>query len=146
MRTKRINGYLRVDWKKGKISARKTEPKASGLGANELLVPVKIDVEIPEPDMPTLGVTVEAPAAKVAAGNLESIPADEQPGWTDIADEKISYLTDDLEEADDPYEIQKVVESVVANTLIDAAGRPKAENVEEYTHNRVMAIYDENEG
>ena len=43
---KTINGYLRVDWKSEQITGRKTKPNASDLAANEILVPIEINVTI----------------------------------------------------------------------------------------------------
>jgi hypothetical protein len=142
MSEKTIEGFLRVDWKKEKITGRKTEPNASELGANEILVPVEINVTFPETEVPTLSVDVEAPTARVEAGELESIPADEQPGWTDVVEELVAERESDIEDTETPEEIKEIVKSITATTLIDAPGRPKAEHVSDYTHECVMELME----
>ena len=140
MEKKRISGYLKVDWKGEKISGRKTMPNASELGANELVVPVEIDVAIPKPEVPTLQVNVEAPHARVEAGELEQIPADEQPGWTNIADQLLADRSEEIENSDDVDTLEQIEQTVTAKTLIDAPGRPQAQQVSDYAHESIMEI------
>ena len=47
-KTKTISAYAVIDWRKGSTRTRKSKPKQSELGTNELLAELKFKVRIPE--------------------------------------------------------------------------------------------------
>ena len=139
---KEMTGYLRIDWKKGKISARKTRPKTSKLGANELLAPVTINVEIPEVDQPGLELDMTVPEARVTATEFDQIDEDDRPGWTGVADEKVADRESALRRFETVHDIEQEVERITARTLLDAPGMAKPDHVETYVHEQVMALLE----
>jgi len=142
---KQITGYLRIDWKNGKLSARKTEPSASELGANELLAPVEINVEVPEIEQTPLSLDLTVPEPRVTASELSQIPDDEMPDWTAVAEENIAASEQEIHATETPEQIRSVVEQIAARVMLDAPGMPKPEHVEEYVNERVVGMLEDDE-
>jgi hypothetical protein len=143
MANKTIDGWLVIDWKNETHRTRKSKPSASELGANELVAELDIDVTIPEVETATLPLQVEVPEPQVQSAELSALSAEELPDWTAVADERLADRDDDLEATEQAHEIASIVKKVVAETLLDAPGRPDPERVEEYVHQAVMADVEE---
>lgn len=138
MADKTIEGWLVIDWRDETHRTRKSKPKASELGANELLAKLSIDVTIPEVETPTLPLQVEVPEPQVQAAELDGLDGEQLPDWTAVADERLAERNGDLDATEDPHEITAIVKEVVAETMLDAPGRPNPEKVEEYVHQAVV--------
>ncbi|MFW5905557.1 MAG: hypothetical protein ACOCUO_01775, partial [archaeon] len=102
--TKTITGWLVVDWRNGKHRTRQSKPKASELGANEILSKLKVEVEIPEVETTTLSAKARVPKPQVHASDLENLDDDELPEWSNVADHKIEQRRVDIEDAESPSE------------------------------------------
>jgi hypothetical protein len=139
MADKTIKAYAVIDWRNESVKARKTKPNHSELGSNELMAILKFPVTIPDVDIPTLAAEIEVPEPMVHSATLEALEDREMPDWATTADEVISNHLDALREAANPG---PVIDTVVLETLRDARGRPKIENVEEYVKQAVAEIED----
>lgn len=138
-REKTIRGFAIVDWKKGKIRSRQTEPEVSELGSNELLANLRFDVSIPEVDVPTLAAEIDVPEPMVYSATLEALEEREMPEYAQTADRVITAYVDDIQDAGDA-ELEGVVSSIVVRTLRETRGRPRVEVVEEYVNEVVEEI------
>lgn len=142
--TKTITGYAVVDWKKGKVRSRKTKPKRSELGNNELLAKLKFDVHVPDVDVPTLAAEIEVPEPMVYSATLEALEDREMPEYAQTADSVITEHVDELQDASHD-EIEQLVDSIVVKTLRETRGRPRIELVEEYVVEVVGEIRSSND-
>jgi hypothetical protein len=138
MADKTIDGWLVIDWRDETHRTRKSKPKASELGANELLAELSIDVTIPEVETPTLPLEVEVPEPQVQAAELDGLDGEQLPDWTAVADERLAERNGDLDDTEEAHEITAIVKEIVAETMLDAPGRPNPEKVEEYVHQAVV--------
>lgn len=139
MPEKTISGYAVIDWRKGKVRARKTKPKSKELGSNELLAKLKFKVNIPEVDVPTLAAEIEVPEPMVHSATLEALDDRDMPDWASVADERIGEDMELLRESEGS-EYENAINGVVLDTLREAPGRPKIEQVEEYVKQTVAEI------
>lgn len=138
---KTIETHLVANWKDGSSRSRKTEPKQSELSPHEFVLPVSIDVVVPEMSLPELNARVEVPVANVEADMMEDEVEQRDPeSWKGAADEAMEYLADDhdgdewsfiyeatgraLSNADvlaDPNEVRAYVRARVQSGAFDVA-------------------------
>jgi len=138
MTEKTISAWLVVDWRDGGTRTRKSKPKASNLGANELLAELNIEVNVPEIDVPTLSAKIDVPEPRVHAATLDALDEDDLPDWTNVADE---VLKANLDRVRHEASLELVTELVGA-TLLDASGRPDPELVREYIREHMSRLRD----
>lgn len=146
MTDKTITGWLIVDWKNETHRTRKSKPNASELGANEMVSKLKVDVTVPEVEVPTLKAKIDVPKPQVHAAELETLDGDELPNWTNIADEMIDARSEDVIEAETVADYESLVMEIVANVMLDAPGMANPETVEEYVHTAVLDVADDSDG
>ena len=135
--TKTIAGWLIVDWKQGSHRTRQSEPSAAELGANELLADLKVNVTVPEVDVPTLAVDIDVPEPQVYAATLDALDEDDLPDWTDAATDVVTARRDDIQAAAPTGEDQvghwdDLLGSLTLQAVQDAPGRPEVNRVREY--------------
>ncbi|GAA0648918.1 hypothetical protein [Salarchaeum japonicum] len=68
--TKTIEGFLTVNWQDETLRVRKTKPEAGERGRTELVLPISLDVHVPEIDTPVIEGDITVPAADVEASLL----------------------------------------------------------------------------
>lgn len=128
---KTITGWLRVDWKQEKVTARQTEPSLSELGNNELLAKYRFTVNIPDVDVPTLAAEIDVPEPMVYSATLEALEDREMPEYAQVADTVIADRVDDIREAGED-ELENIIAGITVQTLRETRGRPRLELVEDY--------------
>jgi hypothetical protein len=143
MTDKEITGWVVVDWKTGDLKIRKTKPKASELGTNELRTKVKFDVSVPEVDVPTLAAEVNVPEPRVYAATLDAIDDEDLPEWADVAIEKVDDHRVAFEEAANAPEFDAAVDQATVATLQDTPGRPDVEAVREFVRRTATDLDDD---
>lgn len=131
---KSINGWLVVDWKSGQHRTRKSKPKQSELGNNELLAKLAIDVTIPKVDIPTLAVDIDVPEPQVYAATIEALGEDELPDWTDAVHEVVENYGG-LEKA--YAERPDSIDIITSKTMLEVNTRPNPQKVWDYVHELV---------
>jgi hypothetical protein len=136
MSEKTISAWLVVDWRDGSTRTRKSKPKASNLGANELLAELNIDVTVPEIDVPTLSAKIDVPEPRVHAATLDALDEDDLPDWTDVADDVLEANAERVRHE----ATNELVTELVGATLLNASGRPDPDLVREYIREAVRAI------
>ena len=88
MPEKSITYWLVFDWKKEQIRARKTKPKRSDMGTNELLVEGELKVTKPEIEVPKLAAELSIPESRIRRVVAEGMNADADfPDWFTTVDE-----------------------------------------------------------
>lgn len=132
MADKTISGWLVVDWKREKLNARKTKPKQSELGTNELRTEVEFDVTIPEVDTPKLAAEIEVPEPRVHAATLEAIDDEDLPDWAEVAIEAVDDQRVAFKQAGNAPQFDAAVDQAVVATLQETPGRPDVDNVREF--------------
>lgn len=87
-RDKSYSGYIIYDWKENNARIRKSKPKKSQLGKNELCMDLSIDTHIPEPEIDDIAIEAEIPKVKVrqAIADIMDIDVDEDTGLPDPED------------------------------------------------------------
>ena len=140
-RTKTITAWLVVDWRDGSHRTRKSKPSQSDLGTNELLTKIEIEVSVPDVDVPTLSAKIDVPEPRVYAATMEALDDADLPDWTDTANDELDAEADAIETATDD-ERQRVVDSIVARTLMNAPGRPDPTLVREYVDDMAGQLRD----
>ena len=60
---KEFEGHLIIDWREGRMRHRKTEPDS--VAPHEVVIPVSVDVVVPDVEVPEIHASVEVPPAKV---------------------------------------------------------------------------------
>lgn len=130
-KTKRITGYLVVDWRKESLRARKTEPTQSELGSNELVGDLDVTVTLPEIDVPTASAEFEVPEPMVENAMLEALDERSFTDWEKMAESEIAERIDAIREAEDDR-VGNLCDGIVVSTLRAARGRPDVADVEEY--------------
>lgn len=138
---KTVTGWLIVDWRTGSHRTRKNKPKASELGTNELLAKLKVDITVPEVDVPTLAVEIDVPEPTVYAATLEAIDDEDLPDWSKVAVEKVDANRDFFE--GDPHDFETGVDRATIQTLQDAPGRPDVSHVREFVERTARDIDDD---
>jgi hypothetical protein len=132
MPDKTITGWLVVDWRNETHRTRKSKPGATDLGANEVLAKLNVEVNIPEVDVPTLGVAVDVPEPQVHAATLEALDDGAMPDWTDAAAEIAAEHDQRITEAAPGAETERLVDGLTTEVLLAVETRPPAERVREY--------------
>lgn len=139
MAEKTITGWLVVDWRDETHRTRQSKPSQSELGANELLAELEIDVTVPEVDVPTLAAKIDVPEPRVHAATMEAVADEDLPDWTEPANEAIDAEELAIKQAPDG-DLDRIIDSIVVQTLEDAAGYPDPELVKEYVEETVREM------
>lgn len=132
MTEKTIEAYLIVDWRKGNVRARKTEPALSDLGTNELKADVEIDVHVPDVDVPTLSLEIDVPEPRIYAATIEALDDEDLPEWAELAIEKVEMNSGRFLDADENHEWAEAVDVTAMQVMTEAPGRPDPERVREF--------------
>ena len=82
-----IKYWLVVDHRKEKVRARKTKPKRSDLGTNEMLVRGEVNVHEPEVDIPETATELNVPESRVRRALADGLDEADIPDWFDTVDE-----------------------------------------------------------
>lgn len=138
-KTRTIDGYLVVDWKKEQIRARKTEPNQSELGTNELIADLKVTVTVPEIPVPEVAAAFEVPEPMVESAIAEAIDNRSFADWERTAESVIADRIDEIEEAANG-DLDGVINGITVATLRAARGRPDIDEVERYVNAAVAEI------
>jgi hypothetical protein len=133
--------WLVLDWKTGDSRTRKNKPSSSELKANEILAELKVDVEVPEVDVPTLAVQIDVPEPQVYQATLEAIDDEDLPDWTDAANEILADHRGVITDAYDEAELDGVVDQMATQTLMNAPGRPPVDQVHEYLDAQAVQMF-----
>ena len=141
-KSKTITGWIIVDWRTGSHRTRKSKPNASELGTNELLAKLKIDVTVPDVDVPTLAVEIDVPEPQVYAATLEALDDREMPDWSTAAIEAIDEYRA-LFETGDPHDFETAVDRATVQAMNEAPGRPDIGNVREFIKRTARDIDDD---
>jgi len=132
-REETIENWLILNWKEGTTRTRKSEPDQRKLGTHEIATRLRIDVHIPEVDIPELAARVEVPGPQVATAVLDDVDEDDLPDWTDTAADVVSEKREaflDVEDSDRGREAwNALVNEVALDVLKDAPGRPDVDSV-----------------
>jgi len=132
MPDKTITGWLVVDWRNETHRTRKSKPGATDLGANEVLAKLNVEVNIPEVDVPALGIAVDVPEPQVHAATLEALDDEAMPDWTDAAAEIAAEHDQRITEAAPGAETERLVDELTTEVLLAVETRAPAERVHEY--------------
>jgi len=141
MTDKTITAWLIIDWRDGSHRTRQSKPKTSELATNELMTKVEIDVSVPDVDVPTLSAKIDVPEPRVYAATMDALDDDDLPDWTDTANDVIDSEMIAIEQASSG-DLDRIVESMVAQTLMQSPGRPEPELVQDYIADMVDQIRD----
>lgn len=126
---KTIGGWLVVDWRKGQHRTRKSKPKASELGKNELLARLKINVTIPEVEVSTLAVDIDVPEPHVQSAILEALSDEELPDWTDVVAEQVEAFGG-VDAAKTEWPNSRDI--ITGRSLVEMNVRPDPQKVQDY--------------
>jgi hypothetical protein len=138
-REKTIRAWLVIDWRSGDHRTRKQKPSQSELGTNELVTEIKVDVGVPNVDVPTLSAKIDVPEPRVYAATMEALDDDDLPDWTVAANDAID--NDSLAIKDAPAgDMDRITDSIIARTLMNAPGRPDPELVQDYVRDMAAQI------
>jgi len=129
---KTIDGWLVVDWKKEKHRTRKSKPDASDLGTNELLAKLKVDVTVPEVDVPTLAVSIDVPEPQVFAATLEAIDEEDLPDWSDTAIDVVESHREAIADAKSQSDHRDLVDTLTTRVLMKVNTRPPPSEVRKF--------------
>lgn len=140
MPDKKITGWLVVDWKNETHRTRKSKPKATDLGANEVLAELNVEVHVPEVEVPTLGVTVDVPEPQAYGAELSALDAEDRPDWSDTADELLATRKAEIRRTDLGEPTRRLVNALTAEVLSAVASRPPVEQVQEHVRDHVHVI------
>lgn len=130
--TKQIDGWLVVDWKKGKHRTRKSKPSAGDLGTNEVLAKLSVEVEVPEVDVPTLSVKVDVPEPQVFAATLEALDDEDLPDWSDTAIDVVEDHRDAIADAKSQSDYRDLVDTLTTRVLMQVNTRPSPKEVRKF--------------
>jgi len=140
MSDKQITGWLVIDWKNETHRTRKSKPKATDLGANEVLAELNVEIHIPEVEVPTLDVAVDVPEPQVYGAELEALEPEEMPDWSEAADELLEGRVDQIRTAEPGEATLEHVNVITTETLVAVDSRPPAEQVRDYVADRIHEI------
>lgn len=129
MTEKTLDYYLVLDWQAEKITARKTEPDSTG--PYQVVIPVEMEVQVPEPDVPTLSAEVQIPEAQVHRAVSESLYDEDYPAWMETVDSIISQTEDHL--AATPEDVNRIL----GEAMIEAPGAPDPQEVRSHIQERL---------
>ncbi|MFW6434826.1 MAG: hypothetical protein ACOCY1_00450, partial [Halovenus sp.] len=115
MPEKSITGWLIVDWRNGSHRTRKSKPKQSELGANELLAELEIDVHVPDVEVPTLSAKIDVPEPRVHAATLDALADDDLPEWTEAANNAIDSEELAIKQAANG-DLDRIIDSITMRT------------------------------
>lgn len=139
MPEKTIDGWLVIDWKTGQHRTRQSKPKHSELGSNELLAELRVNVSVPEVDVPTLAVDIDVPEPQVHAATLEALGDEELPDWTDAVHDVVAEREADIRDADRAA-LPDLVDVLTSRALLSVNTRPNPEHVNEYVADVVYRL------
>mgnify|MGYP000123087120 CR=1 FL=1 len=142
MPDKTIGVWLIVDWKKGKTRTRKSKPKASELGTNELKAKVEVDVTVPEVDVPTLSLEIDVPEPRVYAATIEALSDEDLPEWSEAAIDKVEQNRVPFEQAGNAPEWKGAVDEVTVDVLRSVPGRPDVEAVRKFVDKTARDVHE----
>lgn len=98
--TKTLTGHLVVNWQDGKMRYRKTAPNKSKQSPYEFVVPIEIDVRVPDKPSPKVEATVDVPEVAVQAGlRADDAQHVDPEAWQPVADGLIDQHVRDGGEA-----------------------------------------------
>jgi hypothetical protein len=138
---KTITAWLIIGWRDGSHRTRQSKPTGSELGTNELLTKVEVDVSVPDVDVPTLAAKIDVPEPRVYAATMDALDDDDLPDWTDTANDQITQDEVAIDQADDG-DLDRIVDSIVARTLMHAPGRPDPDIIQDYVVDMVYQVRD----
>jgi len=141
---KTITGWLVLDWKKENHRTRQSKPGASELGTNELLAELKVNVSVPEVDVPTLAVDIDVPEPQVFAATMEALDDEDLPDWTDAANAVVNNHADAIADVSDQAEKRDLVDTLTTRTLLDVNTRPEPDQVRGYVDQMVHRVANGN--
>lgn len=131
MAEKTIDGWLVVDWKQGTTRTHQTKPGASEIGTNELLAELRVDVTVPDIEVPTLAVEIDVPEPQVYSATLDALDDEDLPDWSNVAAEVVADREAEIasSSADGlPY----LIDQMTARVLLNVNTRPAPETVREH--------------
>lgn len=135
MSDKTITYWLVFDWKKEDVRARKTKPKRSELGTNELLVEGELVVSKPEIEVPKLAAELNIPASRIRRVVAEGMETDtEFPDWFETVDEVFDNHPDLVDE--------RQVDALVGKVMIEDPGHPDPVDVHDEIQQRIWERND----
>ena len=137
MDKKQIHNYLVIDWKNESTRTRQTEPRASDLGANEVMTEVTIDVVIPDVQVDELTARVEVPQPRVEATELDDLDADGVVDWQDVADEVLEDFADVFGWSREEWAGEE--DQYILRIMEGAPGRPEVDEVRSYCRDEVRS-------
>lgn len=140
-KTKSYRQWLVINWKTGESRTRKNKPKSGELKANELLAELKVDVEVPEVDVPTLAVQIDVPEPQVYQAVLDGLSDEELPDFSNAVHDVVAEnreIIDGLESAGS-HQTDRVVDQLTTKALLESPGRPPTDQVREYVEQVVTA-------
>lgn len=135
--TKTLKGYLVVDWKEETHRTRKNKPSKTELSPYELVLPLEVEVHVPDVDTPEISHRLEVPQVQVEQ-ILREQDYDESDleEWQETAEEILTHT--DLEMMSLPEDIPRLV----GETMLAATGVPDPSQVEAYIRDRVQYHQD----
>lgn len=141
---KTITGWLVVDWKKEQHRTRKSKPSATDLGSNELLAELKVNVSVPDVDVPTLAVDIDVPEPQVFAATMEALDDEDLPDWTDAANDVVNDHADAIQDVTSQAEQRDLVDTLTTRTLLSVNTRPEPDQVRRYVDQMVHRVANGN--
>lgn len=140
---KTLDQWLVIDWKSGSTRTRKSEP--SSLGTHELATRLKIEIEIPEVQVPELAARIQVPAPMVQTAVLESLDEEDLPDWSDVAEEVLheANAEEDVVEMEEP---RVAAEMLATRVLVEFDGLAEASDVRDYLWRRIREEQDGGDG
>lgn len=127
---KTLKYWLRVNWKKETISARKTEPSRSELGPYELVVESELQIHKPKVEVPKLSAELSIPEPRIRRIIAESMDADADfPDWFGTVDEVFDNHPDLVEE--------RQVDALMGKVMLEDPGSPDPVAVHDEVQKRV---------
>lgn len=141
-KTKNYNQWLVIDWKTGESRTRKSKPGSGDLNANELLAELNVDVSVPEVEVPTLAVEIDVPEPQVYQATVDAIDEADLPDWSEAANDAIADERERITSVERDG-LPAITDELTTQALLNAPGRPPAEQVRQYVAERVRAVREE---
>ena len=111
------------------MRARKTKPKRSDLGTNEMLVRGEVNVHQPEIEIPEVATDLNVPESRVRRALADGLDEADIPDWFDTVDEVIEDHPDLLENGE--------VDALLGKVILADPGSPDPEEVRNELKQRV---------
>jgi len=121
-----------VDYKKEKVRARKTKPKRSDLGTNEMLVRGEVKVHQPEIDIPEVATDLQVPESRVRRALADGLDEADIPDWFDTVDEVFDEHPDMVE--------SEAVDALLGKVLLADPGSPDPAEVRQEVQQRIYEL------